>query len=110
MEQNAFTFITGMRRFCFFQGIPGMRFAYTIVWSADMEKQERHMMASLFFDSQLYRSLRARISDAFLSRFSANYPSWSNVGRHESNDETMVGYEAAWVGAARQITKNNRIH
>ena len=110
MEQNAFTFITGMRRFCFFQGIPGMRFAYTIVWSADMEKHEKHMTTSLLFDSQLYQSLRTKISDVFLSRFSANYPSLYTTGRHESNDETMVGYEAAWVGAARQITKNNRIH
>jgi hypothetical protein len=93
-----------------FHGFPGMRFAYTIVWSADMEKQAKHMATCLFFDSRLYRSLRARISGVFLSRFSANYPSSYNAGRHESSDETTVGYEAAWVGAARQITKNNRIH
>ncbi len=75
-----------------------------------MEKQEKHMTTSLLFDSRLYQSLRARISDVFLSKFSANYPSLYNIGRRESNDETTVGYEAAWVGAARQITKKNRIH
>jgi len=75
-----------------------------------MEKQEKHMTTSLFFDSRLYRSLRNKISDVFLSRFSANYPCFYNVGRNESNEETTVGYEAAWVGAARQVTKNNRIH
>ena len=75
-----------------------------------MEKQKKHMTTSLFFDSRLYRSLRNKISDVFLSRFSANYPSLYNIGRHESSEETMVGYEAAWVGAARQITKKNRIH
>jgi len=87
-----------------------MGFAYTIVSKDDMEKGDKHMTASLLFNSQMNQSWWAKIGDVFLSRFSANYPAFYNAGQHKSGEEMTVGYEAAWVGIAREVTKNNKMH
>ncbi len=73
-----------------------------------MEKQEKHIMASLLLDFGLYQSLRKRISNAFLTRLSADYLPFYNDSGHELNEEETVGYEAAWVAVARKVTKNSR--
>ncbi len=74
-----------------------------------MEKQDKHMTASIFFDSRLHQSWWTKLSDVFLSRLSANYPSFYDAKQRKSDEEMTVGYEAAWVGIAQQVTKNNRM-
>ncbi len=75
-----------------------------------MEKQDKHMAASLLINSQIHQSWWTRLGDVFLSRLSANYPAFYNAGQNKSDEEMTVGYEAAWVGIAREVTKNSRIH
>ncbi len=74
-----------------------------------MEKQTKHMAAPVLFNSKAYQSWWTKIGDVFLSRFSANYPSFYSANRRKSDEETALGYEAAWVGIARQVTKDSRI-
>ncbi len=75
-----------------------------------MEKGDKHMTASLLLKSQLHQSWWTRIGDVFLSRLSENYPAFYNGRQHKFDDEMTVGYEAAWVGIAREVTKNSRMH
>ncbi len=75
-----------------------------------MEEKEKHMINSLLLGSQSGQSLLGKIGDVFLSRLSANYPSFYNAGKQNPDDEMTVGYEAAWVGVAQQVTKNNKMH
>ncbi len=74
-----------------------------------MEKPQKHTMISLIFDTRLYQALSAKMSSAFLSRLSGNYPSPFYAHGRESDEETAVGYEAAWVGVAQQIRRNKGI-
>ncbi len=87
----------------------GIYFAYTLVASSNMEKPQKHIMASFILDSRLYHALSNKFSRAFLSRLSRDYPSFFHAQRLESDAETAVGYEAAWVGVAQQIRRNKGI-
>ncbi len=68
------------------------------------------MAASLLVNSQMRQSWWTKIGDVFLSRLSVNYPAFYSARQHKFDEEMTVGYEAAWVGIAREITKNNRMH
>ncbi len=74
-----------------------------------MEKHGKHTATPVLFSTQAYLSWWTKIGDVFLSRFSANYPSFYNANRKKADEETALGYEAAWVGIARQVTKDSRI-
>lgn len=67
-------------------------------------------MTSLIFGTKLYQALSAKMSSAFSARLSGNYPSFLYTQRREMDEETAVGYEAAWVGVAQQIRRNKGIH
>ncbi len=67
------------------------------------------MTAPLLINTTLHQSWWTKLGDVFLSRFSANYAAFYSSKRHKTDEYTTVGYEAAWVGVARQVTKNNRI-
>ncbi len=87
----------------------GTGFAYTMVSRDDMDKQDKHMRASMLLSTRINESWWTKIGDVFLSRFSANYAPFYSSKRRKSDENMTVGYEAAWVGVARQVTKNNRI-
>ncbi len=75
-----------------------------------MEKQDKHMTTPFLINTTIHQSWWTKLGDVFLSRLSANYPAFYNAGKHKSDEEMTVGYEAAWVGIAREVTKNNRMH
>ncbi len=75
----------------------------------EMENRDKHMKASVLLSPRISDSWWTKIGDVFLSRFSANYASFYGAKQRKSDEDMTVGYEAAWVGVARQVTKNNRI-
>ncbi len=68
-----------------------------------MDKHRKEMIASLLLDSRLYQALPAKARVAFLSKLSASYPSLFLYKGDEGNEETVVGYEAAWAGVGKQF-------
>ena len=68
-----------------------------------MDKHRKEMIASLLLDSRLYQALPAKVRVAFLSKLSTSYPSLFLYKGDEGNEETMVGYEAAWAGGGKQF-------
>ncbi len=75
-----------------------------------MEKEDKHMTAPLLINTTMHQSWWTKLGDVFLSRFSADYPAFYNTRQHKLDEELTVGYEAAWVGIAREVTKNSRMH
>jgi hypothetical protein len=68
-----------------------------------MDKHKKQMIASLLLDSRLYQALPAKARVAFLSKLSASYPSLFLYKWDEADEETVVGYEAAWAGACKKF-------
>jgi hypothetical protein len=68
-----------------------------------MDKHKKEVIASLLLDSRLYQALPAKVRVAFLSKLSSSYPSLFLYKGDDGNEETMVGYEAAWAGAGKQF-------
>jgi hypothetical protein len=67
-----------------------------------MDKHKKQMIASLLLDTRLYQALPAKARAVFLSKLSASYPSLFLFKWDEGDEETMVGYEAAWAGVSKQ--------
>jgi len=68
-----------------------------------MDNHMKLTMASLLLDSRLYQALPRKARYLLLSKLSESYPSLFVYQRDEETDETIVGYEAAWAGAGRQV-------
>ncbi|HUI67318.1 MAG TPA: hypothetical protein VL087_03830 [Nitrospirota bacterium] len=68
-----------------------------------MDKLKKQIIASLLLDSRLYQALPEKVRVAFLSKLSNSYPSLFLYKWDEGNEETVLGYEAAWAGAAKQF-------
>ena len=68
-----------------------------------MDKHKKEMIASILLDSRLYQALPAKARIVFLSKLSASYPSLFLYEKDDGNEETVVGYEAAWAGVGKQF-------
>ncbi|HTP04942.1 MAG TPA: hypothetical protein VMM54_07290 [Nitrospirota bacterium] len=68
-----------------------------------MDKHKKEIIASLLLDSRLYQALPEKVRVAFLSKLSASYPSLFLYKWDEGNEETVIGYEAAWAGVGKQF-------
>jgi hypothetical protein len=75
-----------------------------------MNKSDKNMTSSLRCESRLYRALSASVRKGFFRRLSENYPSIFCSRRREFDEDTVLGYEASWVGIARQIRQNKGTH
>ena len=69
-----------------------------------MDVQKKQIIASLLLDSRLYQALPTKVRDAFLYKLSVSYPSLFLYKLSEGDEESMVGYEAAWAGHSKQFT------
>jgi hypothetical protein len=69
-----------------------------------MNEQKKQIIASLLLDSRLYQALPAKARAAFLYKLSASYPSLFLYKLDEGDEETVVGYEAAWAEPGKQFT------
>ncbi len=69
----------------------------------NMDEYKKHMIASLLLDTRLYQALPAKARAEFLYKLSASYPSLFLFKWDEGDEETVVGYEAAWAGANKQL-------
>jgi hypothetical protein len=67
-----------------------------------MDKHKKQLVASLLLDTRLYQALPAKARAVFLSKLSASYPSLFLYKRDEGDEETMLGYEAAWARAGKK--------
>jgi len=52
----------------------------------------------------LYQALPEKARVSFLSKLSASYPSLFLYKSSDGDEETVVGYEAAWAGPGKQFT------
>lgn len=68
-----------------------------------MDKHKKIIMASLLLDSRLYQALPPKARVLFLSKLSASYPSLFHYKPEEGDEDTVVGYEAAWAGAGKLL-------
>jgi hypothetical protein len=72
-----------------------------------MDEHKKLIMASLLLDSRLYQALPLKARVSFLSKLSASYPSLFHYQRDEGDEETIVGYEAAWAGVGKRFKCND---
>ena len=67
-----------------------------------MDIPKTQIVASLLLDSRIYQALPIKARVSFLSKLSAIYPSFFQIQGYDGDEETAVGYEAAWAGIAKQ--------